>query len=1555
MKKALPHKKSINRKIAKTVLWVLVAIFTVFLLLVAALQIPSVQTEVLQRLSRTITEKTGFATSIDQVHIKWFDTAVLDSIAIYDEQNCPMILIEQLTVDFDIRTVWEAGNIYLDEARVENGELYLYKDTVENELNITTFVERIKALTRKKNKPPSERYPEFVIREVVLDNVDFSYYDAAKEILTDRFDYQHFSIKDINANARQLRVIADTLEVDIQQMSGYEPAHDFPIHNLRAFYWFSDQTMAFEGLELQAGRSILRDSVVFNYASKNSLGFFNDSVTIAADFRNTQLHTSDLSLFAPSLQAYQDEYVISGDFRGKIVDFTIKDLLFEFGSRSRLIGKVSFTGLPELAETFTELNLKRSTVAPQDLRQYINDPSAYQTARKFGQVDFSAQFVGFPNDFVANGKFNTALGKIASDINLKLEKKPIYSGRLALQDFDLGTLTGRPDLLQKTSFEGNLVGSGVTIDDASVKLEAAFAYLGVKGYTYQNVTTDATLAKSFFEGALSIADPNLRFVGNGTVDLRENREHIRIEAQLDTAFLKPLHLTDKEVFISTELRADTHGLQVDSLVGNARFDNLFISYDGRPLSIDTLSFISKYQQGYREFALSTERVKANMSGNFQFTTLINDLGKLVEEYRLIFRNDEEKLQTYYAQKEAKAVEDYQDQQYEINYTLDLQNANPVLNLFVPDMALSPDVLVEGRIVGGYTNIFSLRTNIDTVRYQDHYFYRNTVDVTTSKIADSADVLATAYLHSDYQDLASNKLNAQMRDLTVEAIWADDHIDFQQSIAQRGTNNYANLSGELIFLEDSTQIRVDPSTLQVLDRQWSFSDNNIVTLTNQEVYFSDFFLYNQPQGGERQEVSVFGALSSDPDKQLTLRIDHFLVDNLNPVLTENYQGEVNGLLDVKNFFTNQENEASSFVLDSEFSVSNFSINGFKVGNIISLVNWDNRQEQLDVNLMVDRERQRIITLKGNYDPKEEYDQLDLQASFQKANINVVEPFVDEIFSDIRGAMSGNFTVTGQLSHPVLLGDGNITSGHIKINYLNTDYTINGGLFLDENTIGVKDLVLRDERNQPAILNGGIFHDGFANFVLDIKGELNNVVVLNTTLKDNSLFYGKGFATGTMSILGPIDNLNISTRATTQKGTRIYIPVGGTEGVEQSEFISFVDYSDSTIAAVDTVGKVDLTGLSLDLEIEITPDAYAEIIFDARTGDIIRGRGEGQLEFRVSSEGEFGMFGDLRMVEGGYNFTLYNVINKEFTIQPGSSISWRGDPYGGILDIQAIYDQMASLAPLMASEEDRQDGEVRRKYQAQVVLDITGALMAPDIDFEINVQNYPENNPLLQTAVESLKNNLTQNKEELKRQVFSLIVLRRFSEQGSFGGDGSNALSSSVSELLSNQFSYWLSQVDENLEIDVDLGTFDDDRFNTFQLRLSYTLFDGRLRITRDGGFTNVNNQTSTASVIGDVMVEYMLTTDGKYRVKIYNRSNFNTVAQALNQNFNATQGVSLLYVESFDKVSDLLNETRSGTLKQPIMIEQPKPPITSSDAPPPKQAENRTSPEAKPPIKELPER
>ena len=341
--------------------------------------------------------------------------------------------------------------------------------------------------------------------------------------------------------------------------------------------------------------------------------------------------------------------------------------------------------------------------------------------------------------------------------------------------------------------------------------------------------------------------------------------------------------------------------------------------------------------------------------------------------------------------------------------------------------------------------------------------------------------------------------------------------------------------------------------------------------------------------------------------------------------------------------------------------------------------------------------------------------------------------------------------------------------------------------------------------------------------------------------------------------------------------------------------------------------------MDLNIDITPDAYGEIIFDLKAGDIIRGRGKGDLHVLLDTKGDFNMFGSLEFTQGAYNFTLFDIINKEFIVKPGSRISWFGDPYEGNMNITASYRQLTSFGPILSDQSYISSPPIKRKYPAEVWLKLDGPMLSPQINFDIVAQNLPDNLVVegkppvrLQFEFNAFKAKL--DEQELKRQVFSLIVLKRFSPPDAFSTSGT--LYNSVSELLSNQLSYWLTQVDQNLEINLDLGTLDQEAFNTFQLRLSYSFLNGRLRVTRDGTIaTNQTSQSDISSLAGDWTVDYLLTPDGKFKVKMYSRSNYNQLTNSLSTQTAVTTGFSLLYTENFNDLKDLWVRRRKEVEEQ----------------------------------------
>jgi hypothetical protein len=228
--------------------------------------------------------------------------------------------------------------------------------------------------------------------------------------------------------------------------------------------------------------------------------------------------------------------------------------------------------------------------------------------------------------------------------------------------------------------------------------------------------------------------------------------------------------------------------------------------------------------------------------------------------------------------------------------------------------------------------------------------------------------------------------------------------------------------------------------------------------------------------------------------------------------------------------------------------------------------------------------------------------------------------------------------------------------------------------------------------------------------------------------------------------------------------------------------------------------------------------------------------------------------------------------------------------------------------------------------QVLLNLSGAMLSPDIAFDIIAKDLPPSiningtNVRLGFEFDAFKAKL--DEQELNKQVFSLIILRRLSSLND-GITTSGSVANSVSELLSNQLSYWISQVDENLEIDVDLGALDQQAFNTFQLRLSYSFFNGRLRVTRDGTFVNQSNVTTptpntnsnTAALVGDWTVDYMLSADGKFKVRMYNRTNVNPIQTAINNQNTITTGFSLQHTQSFNVFTDLWRSARKRREKE----------------------------------------
>jgi len=1496
LKKKIKRSQVIKKRIAKSILWLVLSPFILLALLALLIHLPPVQNYVSDRITTYLTEGTGYKTEIDYINIKWFNAVSVDGAQIYDLQDGKMLGIEELVLTFKLRDLIGKQNLETGQAWIKGADVNL-RDETSRRLNIDDWIIKLTDLLATESTGTPSKAAAFTIDEITLLESKFSISDSSRDSVKTGFDYNHFQLVDINADLLNLKAVADTFQLDIKYLTTRDSTSGLKVDELKSFFRYSWKEMAFYDLDLKMGKSHITDEVIFGMNSPSDMSYFVDRVDIRANFAQTKLHTDELSFFVPEFKKHNELVKIDGFFQGSIGDFYSNDFQIEFGEQTVLRGSMELEGLPDIETTDFSVTLNNSKIIAEDFRAYISD-KAYEISKKLGLVKLNGSFIGFLDDFVADGEFDTEIGSFYSNTNIEAIAGQLaqYNGDLSMQNFDLGVFTGE-SVFQKVNMAGRITGSGFTLDEANFILDASIPKIGINGYDYQNIETDGSFAKSFFNGELTVLDPNLQMIARGSVDLRDQKQIFSISGRLDTAQLNTLNLINEDITLATDFNIDITGIKLDSILGNIALKNTYLKYEENSIVFDSLQFVSQRDVIGRKVSFSSKgQFDIQLDGQFEFTNLLAELKTINEEYRLIFSSRLQEVDSFLAKNKTSQMP------FNIAYRMELADVSPILQLFDTSIYVSKESGIQGRFTNEQNTDLSLSAESDTIKWANIWFYKNVIALNSTNLRDATKVFISGYVSSEKQRYANT---SETRDFTLTALWDGPHIDIEQRVQQESSGNFAELGADIDFYPDSTVLKFKNSTLQALNEQWKIHDENRVVFGEKRIEIKGLSVYNTDQS-----ISFDGevAVTKDSSKTLGIEFKDVSVANINPLTSKSFTGKLKGKLSAQNIYYNP-------ILFGDIQLEELRVNNFLVGDLDGSLNWNDLRKKFDLDFTVNRLDKRIISLRGDFFPSNKTDQLKLNLELNDANLRIAEPFIEEYFTDLGGYLTGNYIVTGTADAPIITGTGTLEEAKMRINYLNTSYNFNGNISFQKDLIELSNINFTDEIGSQASFKGNVAHESFRNFKLNLQGDLNEFQVLNTDEALSDLYYGTAYATGTLTLVGEASNLTIAAKVQTAGETRLFIPISeGTDESDNPEYITFIDRTDTTSVTKSNpleegeVNKIKIEGLNLDLDIAVTEDAYVEIIIDPKSGDIIRGRGTGQLRLQIDPQGKFSMTGGLNIVEGGYNFSLYNIITKEFDIEEPSTITWYGAPYAAVMDLNASFSQNTSLQPILEQtgfadpiSEGGGSSGVNRRFPTKVLLSLKGPMLSPEIGFDIDFSQIQgqEN----QVAINAFKNRLISDEQELNRQVLSLIVLNRFSDQGGITIGGRTA-TQNVSQFLSNQFSQLIAQLDENLEVDLDLADLDQDAFNTFRLRLSYTFLDGRLRITREGGLTNL---VDVNSIAGDWTAEYLLTDDGKYKVKVYSRNNYDITNLANSQNATTnTTGASITQTTSFNSLKEFFS-------------------------------------------------
>jgi hypothetical protein len=433
---------------------------------------------------------------------------------------------------------------------------------------------------------------------------------------------------------------------------------------------------------------------------------------------------------------------------------------------------------------------------------------------------------------------------------------------------------------------------------------------------------------------------------------------------------------------------------------------------------------------------------------------------------------------------------------------------------------------------------------------------------------------------------------------------------------------------------------------------------------------------------------------------------------------------------------------------------------------------------------------------------------------------------------------------------------------------------------------------DEEGNAGILTGQVLHKNFTDWQYDVLVDMDKpLLTMNTKEGDNSDFYGKAYTSGFLNISGYGSQTFFDMTLKSEKGTVFNLPMSSSGELQFDSYIQFVNPLDT---ATKKELKADLSGITMNMQLDVTEDAEFQIIFDEAVGDVMKGRGKGHLSMIINNLSTFNMYGMLELTQGSYLFTLKNLLNKPFEVKPGGSIAWYGDPMAAELDMQAIYKVSASLNDIIPDPNQT----TGKRVPVNLIMGLQGKMMNPTIGFDLEL---PQSDQLTKSRLASI----VSTEQERNRQAFALLVMGRFISPPNItqtGGTGVG-LASNGSELISNQISNWLSQISDDFDLGFNYRPGDKISNEQIELALSTQLFNDRVSVTGNFGVARGNANTSqTTNYIGDVRVEYNITQDGKIRLMVYNESNDRRMTTTTQSPY--TQGIGVIYQEEFDNWKQL---------------------------------------------------
>lgn len=1442
------------KKFKKIVFRSILATFCIAICISLGLTMPVVQSF----LARIAVEKvnTSFNTDIgiEGIAIDIFGNITLKGVSAKDNHGFDFIVITKLSTSFSDFQALKQGKIYLGHSTIEKLFLNIHKYKGEEISNIDALIAAFD------NGKPG----------------DGSFRLTAKSI---EIQDSHFIVSDDNAvvaqavNFKELNGRVSDFRIEGPNIYGYIDNGNFAdnwgmnVVEMQGDFGLTKTSISVDKMQLRTDKSYIKGDLLFAF-EPGDMKYFVDKVNWHFDIEKANINTSDINVFAPEFANNKMLY-ISGKMNGPMNNFTLSNARAIDQNNSQIQGFFAFKNVFDPIAPFwmhTKLDRLQTTrehlvtLMPKTLGNLLPEQLNF-----LGDVDLRGDIVLTKRTLESDVQLLSSIGKgtaILDIVNLNDPFNAQYSGDITLDSFDIGEFLQQPQL-GLTSLDLYVDGMGFNQESLNTNIKGDIFSFDFGAYRYTSIAVDGTMKMPNYVGLVHISDTNLVMDFNGQVNLSSQVKSYDFVADVDFADLHALKLVNDSISIFRgDFSLKAAGNTIEDLQGEFRVNSALYNNSKDNYIFEDFSVKSHFNESQeRSIAIeSSKAIEGYILGRYKFKDLkalfTNALGSLYTNY------------SPYPIEQGQYID------------FDISVHNSLIEVFLPQLTVEQKSHIEG-VINNDLKQFKLKFNSPNFALHGIDFFNANLNVNNNNPLYNTFISIDSVRNNTYKITDFNLLNLTHNDtLFVRSEFkGGKHNKDDYSLNLYHTINNENLSvvgfkkSEVVFKDYLWTINEKQDTLNKVVFNKSLTDFSI-----EKLVFSHM----------DQMVDFAGVMRDSTYKHLDLSFHDVDLQKITPDVENIAFG---GKIDGEIHFSQAKDLYHPSV---NLSIDSLSINKFNLGDMVFNVDGNQSLDNFKVDAKIMDQQAERFYLKGDINIENKKTYFNLESGFNEFTLEPIGPLLSTVLSNMRGDASGKISILGTPSKPEVNGRLYLNHAGMKSKFTGVDYIFQENTPLD---ITEKQFIFRKAKiadtkfNTQGVIEGDVTHKMFKDWELNLSLSSTNLLALDTEFEEGNIYYGTAFINGLASLKGPVNMLSININATSNKNTYIKIPLKEAQSNGENNYIHFLSPSEKQKRMKGQ--DIDLyryqnSGIELDFEFVITPDAEIEIILDRESGHAMKGRGAGFITMEINTLGKFNMWGDFQAYEGEYNFKYGGLIDKKFVVKKYGTIRWDGDPMNAILDLQAIYHTEANPSVIV------DNSIINRKVPTDVAIVLNGSLSSPEVDFDITF-------PTVSSVVKSELDYRLSDRDMRERQAMALLATGAF-----FSSDNSStALAGSLFERASSIFDDLFSDEDDKFKVGLNYAQGERNPYTQTEGRLGVT-FSTKVndRITVNGKLGVPVGGEEQSVIVGDVEVLLRLTEEGNLNARFFNRENdINYIGEGIGY----TQGVGLTYEVDFDTFKELLSK------------------------------------------------